>query len=301
MILNAPALHSNSLASSPASLRNRRTIARDAQVRGIGFVSGADIEIRILPAPAGTGRLFRRVDLPDKPVVPAHVRHVLHSDRRTAIVNGSATVEMTEHLLAALAGLEIDDAIVEIDGPELPAGDGSSHCFTAAILAAGTLDHSTQIQPIVIHEPIAIVDGNSSIEIRPSENGEFVIDYELSYAHPSIGRQREIVRVDPETFAHEISPARTFVLESEVSMLRAAGIGTRQTARDLLVFGESGAVIDNCVRFVNECSRHKILDVVGDLALVGRPIVGRVIARRSGHRHNVALAAEILASDERAT
>lgn len=269
------------------------TLAREARVHGVGFVRGSDVRLTFLPADCGQGIRFVRTDLPGRPTIPARLCHVLHCDRRTTLEMGDARIEMTEHVLAALAGLGIDNCTVQIDSSETPAMDGSSRCFTRALLGAGIVYQTEPRRPIVIEQPIRIVDGTSSIEIQPHGDSGLEIEYELEYANPGIGRQSFQIPLTPNTFVREIAAARTFVLAEEVAALQAAGIGLSQTAQDLLVFAPDGSVIENQLRFPEECARHKALDVVGDLALLGRPIVGRILARRCGHRHNVALARQI--------
>jgi UDP-3-O-acyl-N-acetylglucosamine deacetylase len=200
---------------------------------------------------------------------------------------------MTEHVLAPLFALGITSAYIDIDGDETPAGDGSSLIFQKAIDQVGVRQLESTIPPAVIRETIRIEDAAASIEIRPTSAPGLHVTYDLAYDHPGIGDQSHSAWIDPATFRRDIAAARTFVMEQEVAALRQMGIGIRQSARDLLVFASDGSVIDNQVRFPNECARHKLLDVVGDLALLGRPIWGMVHARRTGHRHNVALVRKI--------
>lgn len=278
--------------SAPA-LRPQKTLAHEAIFSGIGFVSGADATLRFLPAPPNSGVTFVRSDLPGKPSIPADFMNLLHNDRRTALGCGTAVVEMTEHVLAALSGLGIDNCVIEIDASETPAADGSSLPFLQAIESAGSIIQPEVTKPIVIREILRIEDGAASIEIRPSSQAGLRVTYEINYANPGIGRQEVTFDVTPETFRDHIAPARTFVLAEEVEILRSMGIGIRHTAKDLLVYAADGSIVDNALRFPDECARHKLLDVIGDLALLGRPVQGEVIARRSGHRHNVALARKI--------
>jgi UDP-3-O-acyl-N-acetylglucosamine deacetylase len=200
---------------------------------------------------------------------------------------------MTEHLLAPIAALGITSAIIEIDGDETPAGDGSSQIFLEAIDRVGTIQLDQTIHHAIVREPIRIDDGKASIEIRPPSIAGLRITYDLAYDHPGIGKQSHTQNMNEHSFRTEIAAARTFVLEQEVDALRAMGIGTRQTARDLIVYRADGTILDNQLRFPNECARHKLLDVVGDLALLGRPVWGDVYCRCSGHRHNVALVKKI--------
>ena len=281
---------------SAAPRRRQATIRRDVQIEGVGFVSGANVRICFRPAAVGQGLSFVRVDLAESPRAPARVEFLCRQERRTAVESGGVRVEMTEHVLAALAGLEIDNCTVEIDAGETPAMDGSSLEFVKALREAGRTDQDWPVDPIVIDRPIDVIEGDAEIRVRPTREAGLRVTYELDYENPGIGRQTASFLITPETFERELAGARTFVLAEEVALLRAAGVGLRQTAGDLLVFNPDGTVVDNALRFADECCRHKILDVVGDLALVGRPIVGHVLARRSGHRHTAALARAIAAA-----
>jgi UDP-3-O-[3-hydroxymyristoyl] N-acetylglucosamine deacetylase/3-hydroxyacyl-[acyl-carrier-protein] dehydratase len=279
--------------------RPQRTIAREASVRGISFLGGLDVAIRFLPAEAGSGIVFRRSDLPGRPTVPAHVKYVVPRQRRTTIQHDAAIVEMVEHVMAALAGLRIDNCVVEIDGPETPGCDGSSRAFTEALFAAGFVEQNALREVLVIDRPLTVREGDSILTAFPGETGRLVLSYQLDYGpKTSISRQSFFVDVVPESFRAELSSSRTFLLEAEVEGLRKAGIGSRTTERDVLIFGPSG-VIGNELRFADECARHKTLDLLGDLALVGKDLAGHVVAHRSGHTLNAELARKLLKAAER--
>jgi UDP-3-O-[3-hydroxymyristoyl] N-acetylglucosamine deacetylase/3-hydroxyacyl-[acyl-carrier-protein] dehydratase len=278
--------------------RKERTLAREAEVRGVSFLSGLDVAVRFRPAPAGTGRVFVRRDLPGGPEVPAHVGHVIPRQRRTTLRRGEAIVEMVEHVLAALAGLHIDNCRIEVDGPETPGLDGSSLGFVEALDAAGAVEQDRPRDVLVVGAPVAVREGGSSVAAHPGPADELVLSYSLDYGPSTpIGRQSQFVAVTPESFRRELASSRTFLLAAEADALRAAGIGRRTTAKDLLIFGPDGP-IENAVRFPDECVRHKILDMVGDLALAGKDLVGHVVAHKSGHTLNAALVRAILAAAE---
>ncbi len=274
--------------------RPQRTIAREARVRGVSFLKGLDVEIRFRPAEADSGIVFLRSDLPDRPTVPAHVDFVVPRQRRTAIQRGEAVVEMVEHVMAALAGLRVDNCVVEVDGPETPGCDGSSLDFARALMGAGVVEQEARRGVLVIDRPINVREGDSSLAAFPGEVGRLVLSYQLDYGPKSpIGRQGFFVAVAPESFLDELAPSRTFLLQQEADALRKAGIGSRTTERDLLIFGPEG-VVGNELRFLDECARHKTLDLLGDLALTGKDLFGHVVAHRSGHSLNVELARELL-------
>jgi UDP-3-O-[3-hydroxymyristoyl] N-acetylglucosamine deacetylase/3-hydroxyacyl-[acyl-carrier-protein] dehydratase len=284
------------MTESPPAARRQRTIAREATVEGIGFVTEADVRLRFLPAKSDTGVVFRRVDLPDRPEIPARVEFVSPRARRTALQRGDAVVEMTEHVLAALAGLQVDNCVVELDAAETPGCDGSSGPFVEALAAAGFVDLDRPRACLRIDRPITVSEGRAQLTALPADSDRLLLSYQLDYA-PPIGSQGRFVSLSPEVFRAEIAPSRTFLLEGEAKAMRAAGLGRRLTEANLLVFGPDGP-IDNTLRYEDECVRHKILDMVGDLALAGRDIRGQVVAHRSGHLLNAKLVAALLAAAE---
>lgn len=276
--------------ASPANLlqRHQQTIGKPAEVTGVGFFHGADVTLRFLPAEPGHGIAFRRTDCRDSAPIPARIEYAVERHRRTAIEHQGVVVELTEHVLSALAGLQIDNCLVEIDAIEPPGCDGSAICFVEALLDAGIVPQDELRDSVHVHHPLwAREDGDrSEVSARPLSRQTLAITYHLDYGIRSpIAPQTLTVEVSPETFVNEVAYARTFVLESEVDALKARGYGLRTTARDLLVFGENG-IIDNELRAVDECARHKILDCIGDFALLGCDVYGHFNAYRSGHSLN---------------
>lgn len=277
--------------------RLQRTIARETEVRGVGFIQGSDVAMRFRPAEADTGVVFVRADLPGQPSVPAHIRHVIPRQRRTTLQQGDATVEMVEHVLAALAGLRIDNCRIEIDAPETPGCDGSSQAFVEALGEAGIVELDRERETFVIDRPISVRDGQATLTAHPGDG--LVLSYHLDYGpRTPIGAQSLFLDVSPETFRKELAPSRTFLLENEAKALRQAGIGARTTESDLLIFGPEG-VIGNELRYPDECVRHKILDMVGDLALLSKDLSGHVVAHRSGHQLNAELVRKLIEAAER--
>ena len=273
-------------------LRPQNTIDRPAVVSGVGFLTGADIKLRFLPAAAGHGIAFLRTDKLAAPPIPALVSYTIPRSRRTAIARCGIVVEMVEHVLAALAGLQIDNCLVELDGPEPPGCDGSSLLFAETLLEAGVVEQGVSRERLELrHNVVVQGDGGQTVCGAPcgdgrGHEGQLQINYSLDYGPISpIEAQQYSVVLSPETFLSEIAFARTFLLEHEAQALRAQGYGKRTTARDLLIFGPDG-IIDNTLRAPDECARHKILDCIGDLALAGCDLAGVVSARRSGHQLN---------------
>lgn len=266
--------------------RSQRTIARPAAVAGVGFLGGADVSLRFLPAPPDHGICFRRVDLPGTRRVPARVEYTVPRQRRTAIERDGVTVELVEHVMAALFALQVDNCLVELDAPEPPGGDGSSQMFAEALLSAGMISQGVPRHAVRLSHTVMVGDHSQRIAGSPQDRDALTIRYELDYGETSpIERQFCEIDVTPESFLSEIVFARTFVLEQEALALRAQGYGRRTTARDLLIFGSTG-VIDNALRAPNECARHKLLDCIGDFALAGCDLSGRIEAFRSGHQLN---------------
>ena len=283
----------------PTASRLQRTIASDRDVRGVGFFEGHDVTLTLRPARADAGVVFVRTDLPGRPSVRAHVDHVVPSPRRTTIRRGDAVVSMIEHVMAALAGLRVDNCVVELDAAEPPGCDGSSLAFVEAILDAGTVELDRPRAALRIDAPVTVRDGLSALTAHPGDGAGCVLSYHLDYGRGTpIGSQSRFLDVTPESFAAELAGCRTFLLESEAEALRRAGVGTRVTDADLLIFGPDG-VIGNALRFPDECVRHKILDMVGDLALLGMDIHGHVVAHKSGHALNAALVRELAAGLDR--
>jgi UDP-3-O-acyl N-acetylglucosamine deacetylase len=277
----------------PISHRRQRTVSRPVVVSGVGFLGGGDVTLRFRPAPADTGLVFVRTDLPGRPQTPADVARVTGTARRTSLGAASRGVTLVEHVLAALAGLRVDNCRIEIDGPEPPGLDGSAAGYVEALLDAGIEPQSARKTVWGVKRPAVVRAGGATLSLHPAACDELKISYLLDYGPGSpIDRQSHTQIIDPGEFAQEIAGCRTFLLMSEAESLRADGIGPRATAKDLLVFGARGPV-ENRLRYANEPARHKILDIVGDLALTGLDVRGHIVAYRSGHPLNVSLAREI--------
>ena len=197
--------------------------------------------------------------------------------------------------MAALAGLGIDNCEVGVDRQEMPGCDGSSRAFVEAIDSVGTVSQEGAAPQLIVDEVVRVGTSENWIEARPALDGGYSVEFQLNFAHePVIGQQVAEARITPEEFRREIGPCRTFVLQREAEEMRKRGLGEGITNRDLLVFGEAGP-LDNSLHFSNECARHKLLDVIGDLALTGHRVVGQIVAHCSGHRLHAQLASELVA------
>ena len=269
--------------------RYQRTLAGPAEVRGVGFLTGAAVRLRFLPAPPNTGVVFIRTDLRPRACIPAHIGQVSGTNRRTTLGRPPAQVGLVEHVLAALAGLRIDNCRVELNAPEPPGLDGSARTFVDALLSAGMRLQPARRSVYTVEETLVVATAGASLALHPSAD-DLTVSYFLDYGLGSpIGRQVCTAVVEPGGFAESIAPCRTFILESEAEELRRQGLGSRTTPADLLVFGPRGPIA-NRLRYANEPARHKVLDIIGDLSLLGVDLCGHVTACRSGHPLNVALA-----------
>jgi UDP-3-O-acyl N-acetylglucosamine deacetylase len=264
-------------------------------VSGVGFLTGATVRLRFVPAPPSSGVVFVRTDLPDRPRIAAHIDQVTGTRRRTTLGTAPTQVGLVEHVLAALAGLRVDNCVVELDAPEPPGLDGSARRFVEALLQAGVVRQDARRTVWCVERPVVLTGEGITLALHPLEPGEGAglpelwLSYFLDYGlHSPIGRQVHTQTLTPASFAQELAHCRTFILESEVEDLRKQGLGTRTTAADLLVFGPRGP-LDNKLRHANEPARHKVLDLVGDLSLLGADLCGHVVAYRSGHPLNVEL------------
>jgi len=269
--------------------RNQTTIATPATVEGFGYWSGRNTRVQFRPAEAGTGIAFIRRDVqPPTPIV-AGLKNRIDAQRRTVLGHDGLQVEMVEHVMAALAGLQIDNCEVWVDAAELPGCDGSAQPFVEALDRAGIVELSATRKQFVVGDVVRVGDEESWIEARPATSAALTLEYRLDYPSVrAIGRQTVRVRLTPETFRRELAASRTFMLRSEADELLAGGLGTRVTPRDLLVFGDRGP-LGNELRFRDECARHKALDLMGDLALAQGDVVAHVVAFRSGHHLNAEL------------
>jgi UDP-3-O-[3-hydroxymyristoyl] N-acetylglucosamine deacetylase len=267
-------------------------------VEGVGYWSGRDVKVEFRPAAANTGVVFVRRDLPGSPRIAACIENRSETPLRTNLRAGNASVEMIEHIMSALAGMQIDNCEIRVDQPEMPGMDGSSLPFVEAFQSAGVVELDAVRAQKIIRRVIRQGNEQSWIEARPCCSGKMILQYELDYGSGNpIGRQSLEISLSPRFFHMNLAPSRTFMMESEAKALKEQGLGERVTCKDLLVFDGKGP-IDNQLRFPDECVRHKMVDMVGDLALAGCDLIGRFIAFRSGHRLNAELVQKLLCVEE---
>jgi UDP-3-O-[3-hydroxymyristoyl] N-acetylglucosamine deacetylase / 3-hydroxyacyl-[acyl-carrier-protein] dehydratase len=271
----------------------RRTLAgRSETVAGTGLHTGAATQVTFAPAAPGAGVSFTRTDLPGRPVIPARLASVTGVDRRTVLANGAAEVHTVEHVLAAVAALELDDLVIEITGPEPPILDGSSRAFLAALTAAGIAAQAGEPDVLVVGQAFTVKDGDSEYVVAPGER--LSLTTTIEFAHPLIGRQSAAWDITPEVFGRELAAARTFGFLRDGDALRARGLIAGVTTQSAIVLDETG-VVDTALHWPDEFVRHKLSDLLGDLALLGGRLRARVVATRPSHRGNVALGRAIRA------
>ncbi len=265
--------------------RKQRTLRTAAEFSGVGLHSGETVQVRVLPAPPDQGIEFIRTDMPESDPIPARIQYHSEKERRTRLQRGAASVETVEHLLAACSGLGIDNLTVEISGQELPGMDGSARPFVEMFQQAGLTDQRSEAKIFQLDKPVYVRQGDASVVALPVETPGLSLQYVASFDEPGVTGGSFQVDVTPESFVDEIAPARTFCLASEVEALKAAGLGKGATRENTVVLGDP----ETKMRVEHEPVRHKLLDLLGDMSLLGAGLHAHVIATRSGHRTNAEL------------
>jgi UDP-3-O-[3-hydroxymyristoyl] N-acetylglucosamine deacetylase len=272
----------------------QRTLRRAVSCAGIGLHSGRKVTLSLKPAPADFGIRFRRCDLGDLEI-PATVKHVGGINYATGLMRDAVKVDTVEHLLAALVSLGIDNVVVELNSPEVPIMDGSAAPFIYLIQEAGVRQLGSARRYLKVLRPLSLSRHDKSIAVFPSE--QFKVTYTIAYDHPLLHHQTRTIQITEQSFVEEIAPARTFTFLNEVEMLRQQGLALGGSLENAVVIGDTG-VLNGALRFEDEFVRHKILDVIGDMALVGYPIVGHLVAHRGGHALHTAFAAHVLGESD---
>ncbi len=259
----------------------QKSIVDAVTVSGIGVHSGEHVTLRIKPAPANSGIRFVRVDLPGRPEILA-CPEAVHSTAQATVLGGDGfTIATTEHCLAAFAGFEIDNAVVEVDGAELPIGDGSAQTYMDALEQAGSEEQNAAREYIVITERVVFGDDEAFAAIEPYQG--LRISCSIAFSHRRIGDQSLVLDVNPQSFKREIGPARTFGFLKDRERAKAMGLGLGAALENTVVLDDAGVLNAGGLRFPDEFVRHKMLDALGDLAVLGRPVRGHLEARCSGH------------------
>jgi UDP-3-O-[3-hydroxymyristoyl] N-acetylglucosamine deacetylase len=270
-----------------------QTITSSVEFKGIGLHTGELATVRILPAPAGKGIIFRRLDL-DNFELRADVASVARVAYATTLMSRGVWISTVEHLLSALYGIGIDNAYIELDNFEVPILDGSARPYTEAIAAVGVVRQSRPRQYLRVTKEFVLKDGEKTLGIYPSDT--FSVKYDIDFPHPLIGKQSLDLEFSGTNYADFIAPARTFGFYYEVEKLQANGLIRGGSLENAIVLTEEGMLNDTCLRFPDEFVRHKTLDLLGDFALIGQPVLGKLIANRAGHALHTRFAAELLES-----
>ncbi len=268
----------------------QRTLRRPISCAGIGLHSGKKVTLSLKPAAADSGIRFRRADLGGLEVA-ATVQHVGGINYATGLTRDAVKVDTVEHLLGALVSLGVDNAVVELNSPEVPIMDGSAAPFVYLIQEAGVKTLAAPRRYLKVLRPMSLSRGDKRIALYPSDH--FKVTYSIAFDHPLLRHQSRTIRLSEAAFIDEIAPARTFTFLKEVEMLRQQGLALGGSLENAVVIGDTG-VLNNGLRFDDEFVRHKILDVIGDMALVGYPIIGHLVAHRGGHALHTAFAAQVV-------
>lgn len=272
-------------------LRFETTVEREVAASGIGLHHGVQASIRIRPAPPGTGIVFIRTDLDGFPI-PATWQYVAKVSYATSLMRQGVLISTTEHLLSVLYAIGIDNAFIDLDNLEVPILDGSGQPFVELLRFAGIRTCRRRRRYLRIRKPVTVEGNGKRISILPADR--FLLSCDIFFPHPAVGKQSLDLELTPERYAAEISPARTFGFERELDQMRDMGLIRGASLDNAVCFNDQGVMNPGGLRFPDECCRHKALDLLGDLALIGRPLLGQVIAERAGHAMHVALVAKIM-------
>jgi UDP-3-O-[3-hydroxymyristoyl] N-acetylglucosamine deacetylase len=274
-----------------SSLRFETTLQRPVEAAGIGLHSGVAVKIRILPAPPSTGIVFVRTDL-EGFQVPASWRHLARVSYATSLMRQGVLISTTEHLLSVFYSMGVDNAYVEIDNLEVPILDGSGLPFARLLEGVGLKTYRRVRRYLRIRRPVSVEDRGKRISILPAE--DFRLSCEVYFNHPLVGHQMLEMEVTPSRYASDIAPARTFGFANELDQMRDMGLIRGASLENAVCFNGTGVLNPEGLRFSDECCRHKALDLIGDLALIGRPLLGHVVAERAGHAMHTALVSRIM-------
>lgn len=272
-------------------MSHQNTIARPVSIEGIGLHTGVPVHLRLVPAPTGTGIVFKRVDL-EGFTIKATVKNVARVSYATSLMRKGVLISTTEHLLSALTASGVDNVFIEIDNLEVPIMDGSALPFMRLLEQAGLKQQRAWQAWAKILKPVEVVEGQKRIAIYPAE--DFSITYRIAFNHPLIGEQERSFSMNQLGYERGIAPARTFGFFEEVEMLRQSGLVRGGSLENAIVLTRTGLMNPEGLRFPDEFCRHKILDLIGDLVMFGRPLLGHVVADRAGHAMHIALVNRLL-------
>jgi len=271
-------------------LSHQRTLERPVRCDGIGLHTGEKVSMTLLPASANRGVVFRRLDLPGTPSIGARPENVMNTQNATTIANDGAAVRTIEHLMSALSGMGVDNVQVDLTGPEVPVLDGSAAPFVGLIRQAGLRRQFAPKTFLKVRQPITVEIGTRCLRIVPSQRLKVI--YTMCFDHPLLGEQTTAMEVNRERYASDVAPSRTYGFLKDLDLLTRLGLAKGGSLENALVIGEEG-VLNGPLRFPDELVRHKILDLLGDLYLLGKPLVGTIIAHGAGHQLHVQLVRRI--------
>lgn len=275
-------------------MRLQRTLRQEVAFSGTGLHTGRPAAVKLRPAPRDTGIVFYRLD--KMAVIRANARAVTDTAYATSIGNGNTKIRTVEHLLAALAGIGIDNVIIEITGPEIPIMDGSSTELVGIILKAGIAKQGKKMPYLKINKPIVMHDDYSEIAVFPYEGRK--ITFSIHFKHHFLGEQNFSIDLSEETFIKDIAPARTFGFLKDIQRMTEQGLAKGGSLDNAIILGDKGVLNSSGLRYENEFVRHKILDCIGDLSLIGFPIYGHIMARKAGHSTNIKFVNKIISSSD---
>jgi UDP-3-O-[3-hydroxymyristoyl] N-acetylglucosamine deacetylase/3-hydroxyacyl-[acyl-carrier-protein] dehydratase len=275
----------------------QRTLQQSVELEGVGLFTGQRAHVRLRQAAPETGIVFNRLDLPGKPRIEVGPDSVHEGFRNVVLKSDQGEVQTVEHVLSALYGMGLDNVEIDLTGPELPVGDGSSRVYVDLLQKAGAVDQSEPKKEFVIKEPVSVVDGAASLIALPSDEG-LSISCTIDYSNQIIGKQHYSLNLTDRSYVEEIAPARTFCLRSEAEEILRKGLGTGATPQNTIVVDESN-IVETQLRYRDEFVRHKILDLIGDLATLGTTLRGHVVAIKTGHRENIKLIRKLAEAETR--
>jgi UDP-3-O-[3-hydroxymyristoyl] N-acetylglucosamine deacetylase len=273
---------------------NQTTLAKSFSVNGIGLHTGVEVNICVKPAPENTGYVFVRTDL-DNFEIPASVEYISHCSYATTLVRKGVLLSTCEHLLSALRGFGVDNCFIELDNIEIPIMDGSSEDFIEFIEKVGVIEQNSPRHYLEILEKVSFESGDRKMSVEPSQR--FEIECFIDFPHPFIEKQSYHFELNNGSFGKEIASARTFGFTHEIEMLRKANLAQGGSLDNAIVLTETGMLNEKPLRFRDEFVRHKILDIIGDLALLGMPILGKITAEKSGHAVHASLMSKLLKTE----
>ncbi|MBI4823838.1 MAG: UDP-3-O-acyl-N-acetylglucosamine deacetylase [Nitrospirae bacterium] len=275
-------------------MRLQRTLKKEVSIAGIGLHTGQSTSVKLMPAPRDNGIVFYRRDR--DVFIKADLNSVSDTAFATTLGSNGTKVKTVEHILAALSGLGIDNLLIEVSGPEIPILDGSSSGFVELILSAGVAKQAEKMPHLRILKPVFFKEANTEICVLPYDGT--LITYQASFDHNLIGRQKMSIRLNEETFVKELAPARTFGFLKDIANMRANGLAKGGSLENAIILSDIGVVNKTGLRFQDEFIRHKVLDFIGDISLIGLPVYGHIHAIKTGHTTNIKFAKKLLSSED---